>query len=215
MAVRVDHRSMQTNPTTWRTTAEACVLLGISERTLDRRLKRGAYPVQIVNNRRLVDCGENATTEAVMVAEVKAVNDETRRSSVVLATAFERVHLAQSAMITRLETEAVQARQSARRWSLVALLGVGASIGLGYGVAVYGERVAQLTASVTDSRQREATQAERVAFLEAEATAEAVWSRVGNLPTLLDTAKAVDTPSVEVSDEPQAVATVSDGVSVK
>ncbi len=163
---RADDRKMQTDPTTWRNSTDAAALLGISIRTLERRLAAGQYPSQIVNGRRLIDCGDDASDHAQIIAEAKAVADDSRRSSAIVVAAFERVHTAQGQMIARLESDVAQANRTRRRWAVVAVMAVGASIGLGWGVAVYGERVAQLTASVSAGRTREAAQVARIAFLE-------------------------------------------------
>ena len=169
-----DDRRMNTDPTTWRNSTDAAALLGISERTLERRLKAGQYPSQIVNGRRLVDCGDDASDHAQIIAEAKAVADDSRRSSAIAVAAFERVHTAQGQIIARLENDVTQANHARRRWAVAAIVAVGVTIGLGWTVAVYGERVDQLTASVSAGRAREAVQVARITILETPPTIPAV-----------------------------------------
>ena len=144
------------NEPIWRTLTETAILVGKSERTVLRRIESGIYRSNVVNGRTLVDCGDDGTPQAQVVAEVRNVAEDARRASALVAVALERITQADRSIIVRLEEEASTAIRGKRISNLVAILAVGLVIGLSITLATYVERTRQLSDIVSDMRTKQA-----------------------------------------------------------
>lgn len=127
----------RTDSRTWRLMPEAAALLGVSVRTLERRVAAGRYTLMHdPEGRRLVDVGADAPAEAALVQEVRQAGEDARHQSQVLAVALERVTAQQEHALARLagelevarqqEAQARQATEQARRvgrWGWMAAAG--------------------------------------------------------------------------------------------
>ncbi len=113
----------------WRTVAESASLLGVSVRTLERRIADGTYEVTKVNGKRLVDCKEDATQEAKQLATAMAMGEEARQSAGMLTVMLQQSLGERTAEVAmaRAETQAVR-RMSVRAWQC---LGVALSVNVG------------------------------------------------------------------------------------
>lgn len=141
---------------------EAAALLGVSVRTLERRVAAGRYEVMHApDGRRLVDVGDDAPAEAALVQEVRQAGEDARHQSQVLAVALERVTAQQEHALARLagelevarqqEAQAWQATEQARRvgrWGWMAAAG---------GLAACAALGATLTHTLLGAQERGAT----------------------------------------------------------
>ena len=157
---------MTTDPTIWRTMTATASLLGVCDRTIRRRIEAGRYRSQIVNGQTLVDCGPDGASEVAVVAEARAVSEDARRASALVAVALERVSQADQSIIIRLESDVRQARRSRQAWSLVASIALVTSVGLGFAIVQASGQVGHLSDKVSDMKSREADQVQRIANLE-------------------------------------------------
>lgn len=105
----------------WRTVAEAASLLGISVRTLERRLADGKYPVEYVNGKRLIDCQQDASDEARMLADTRAMGEEARNAAGMLTAMLQQSLTERTAEVNMAREETKAVRKVARRaWIAVA-----------------------------------------------------------------------------------------------
>ena len=139
----------------WRTVAEAASLLGISVRTLERRLADGKYPVEYVNGKRLIDCQQDASDESRMLADSRAMGEEARAAAGMLTAMLQQSLAERTAEVNAARAETIAARKlTVRAWQAVAAAVVIVGI-LGAGLITYrnsdrhmADRVAELTAQL-------------------------------------------------------------------
>lgn len=106
------HMDTRTDTRTWRLMPEAAALLGISVRTLERHVAKGRYTLMHdPEGRRLVDVGDAAPAEAVLVQEVRQAGEDARHQSQVLTVALERVTAQHEHALARLASDLEAARQ--------------------------------------------------------------------------------------------------------
>jgi transcriptional antiterminator len=66
-------------PENWRTIPEAAVMLGISERTLRRRISEGNYETKLDGNRKLVLLADNMTDDNLLAEKDKLIETLTKQ----------------------------------------------------------------------------------------------------------------------------------------
>ena len=167
----------------WRTVAEAAALLGISVRTLERRLADGKYPVEYVNGKRLIDCQQDASDESRMLADSRAMGEEARAAAGMLTAMLQQSLAERTAEVNAARAETIAARKlTVRAWRAVAAAVVTVGI-LGAGLITYhnsdrhmADKVAELTAQLGVA---EGDIEELSAKLEAQRVAELADTRRG------------------------------------
>jgi len=152
--------------TTWRTLSESASILRVSERTIVRRVKAGRYPSHTVNGRVLVDVETDGSLEVAIVTEARAVSEDARRASALVAVALERVSIAETSIIHRLESDLRGQVNSRRTWSAVAIVGLCASVGLGFLLVRSTNHAGQLSDRMSDLMSGSTLQADRIAELQ-------------------------------------------------
>lgn len=157
---------MTADPTIWRTMTATASLLGVCDRTIRRRIDSGRYRSQTINGQILVDCGSDGASEVAVVAEARAVSEDARRSSALVAVALERISQADQSIILRLESEVKNARRSHKALSLVASIALVTSVGLGFAIVHLSGQRDMMSDKVSDMKSREADQSARIAILE-------------------------------------------------
>lgn len=156
---------MPTN-TTWRTLTESASLLRVSEKTISRRVKSGRYPSQTVNGRVMVDVEDDGSLEVAVITEARTVSEDSRRASALVAVAFERVSIAENAIIHRLESDLRSHANGRRLWSLAAVLGLGASVGLGFVLVKSTNEARQVSDRMSNMMSEAAIQTTRIENLQ-------------------------------------------------
>ena len=141
-------------------------LLGVCDRTIRRRIESGRYRSQVLNGQTLVDCGTDGASQVAVVAEARAVSEDARRASALVAVALERVSQADQSIILRLDSDVRQARRSRLAWSLVASIALVTSVGLAVALVQASGQVRHMSDKVSDMKSREANQVQRIANLE-------------------------------------------------
>lgn len=178
------------NSNTWRTLSQAAVHLGLAERTVQRRIAANRYPVHSVNGRTLVDVGRDDSPADRVIVEAQAVADDARRVATVVVAALDRVTESSAATVTLLERATREAVQGRRRAVHAFAAAAAVAVGLGLWTVTLSDQARHLTATLADTRQREAVQGDRIAELEQlnnavmkVALAEYLWSIEPSTPT--------------------------------
>lgn len=171
---------------TWRTVAEAAALLGVSTRTLERRLADGRYQVEHVGGRRLIDCGRDATAEAQLLADSRAMGAEARSAAGMLTVMLQQSLTERTAEVTTARGEALEARRASHRAYWVIAASVSVSVGLAFAAVTYrasdahmADTVADLTVRLAEAEAENATLARKVESAQLERLAQlsdARWS---------------------------------------
>ncbi len=132
--------------------AETAALLGISVRTLERRLADGKYPVEYVGGKRLIDCQQDASDESRMLADSRAMGEEARAAAGMLTAMLQQSLAERTAEVSAARAETIAARKlTGRAFQAVAVAVVIVGI-LSVGLITYrnsdrhmSDRVAELT----------------------------------------------------------------------
>ena len=137
---------MQNPPTEWRTIDEAAALLGVSTRTLQRRVAAGAIRSQRRDDGRTlveVEQPRQATMDTAVVEQLQRQSEDANRIAALAAVASEQTALAFRQRLATVELALSDARADGRRWRVAcaaaASVMVAAVVGTGF---LWGQRAA-------------------------------------------------------------------------